>query len=66
MKKISVSLSGHRTSITLEKEFVNALREIANSRGQSLAGIISEIDSMRTPNANLSSAIRVFVLENKK
>lgn len=63
MKKISVSLSGHQTSISLESEFIAALTKIARSRKKPLASIISEIDATRGPNENLSSAIRVYVLK---
>ena len=66
MKKISVSLSGHQTSISLEEEFINALKEIAANKNQSIASIISDIDSNRPPKMNLSSAIRVWVLTNLK
>lgn len=63
MKKISVSLSGHQTSISLEPEFISALQEIANARQTSVAKIIGEIDSARGININLSSAIRVWILK---
>lgn len=63
MKKISVSLSGHQTSISLEPEFISALQEIANARQTSVAKIIGEIDSARGMNINLSSAIRVWILK---
>lgn len=63
MKKISVSLSGHQTSISLEPEFISALQEIANARKTSVAKIIGEIDSARGMNMNLSSAIRVWILK---
>ena len=66
MKKISVSLSGHQTSISLEAEFITALHEIARRNNVSVASIINKIDSMRAPNTNLSSAIRVWVLKNIK
>lgn len=66
MKKISVSLSGHQTSISLEEEFINALKEIAANRNKSIASIISAIDSNRPPKMNLSSAIRVWILNNLK
>lgn len=62
MKKISVSLSGHQTSITLEPEFIDALKNIAAARNTSIASIICEIDNTRTPGTNLSSAIRVWIL----
>ncbi len=62
MKKISVSLSGHQTSITLEPEFIDILKKIAAARNTSVASIICEIDNTRTPETNLSSAIRVWIL----
>lgn len=62
MKKISVSLSGHQTSITLEPEFIDVLKRIAGTRGVSIASIICEIDNKRAPDTNLSSAIRVWIL----
>ena len=61
MKKRSVKISGHYTSVTLEDEFWDALKHIAQSQNKSLNGIISEIDNTRTYD-NLSSAIRVYVL----
>ena len=63
MKKISVSLSGHQTSITLEPEFFNALQKLAIRQNRSVAAIINDIDSNRSPDKNLSSAIRVWVLQ---
>lgn len=62
MKKISVSLTGHQTSISLEDEFINALREIAKARKMSVAALIAEIDDTRKLGDNLSSAIRVWIL----
>lgn len=66
MKKISVSLSGHQTSISLEPEFISELRRIAKTQNKSIASIISDIDQTRTTNQNLSSAIRVWILKNIK
>ena len=62
MKKISVSLSGHQTSITLEPEFIDVLHTLAQTSGKSIASIINDIDSTRAPGTNLSSAIRVWIL----
>ena len=64
-KKRSVLLSGHRTSISLEMAFWLKLREICERQGKSINQQITEIDNTRLnkPNKNLSSAIRVFVLE---
>jgi predicted DNA-binding ribbon-helix-helix protein len=60
--KHSLSIAGHRTSISLEAAFWTALREAAKSREMSLAALVAEIDATRGE-ANLSSAIRVFVLD---
>ena len=65
MKKRSITISGHQTSVTLEEEFWAALKSIAAARGQSLNQIVAEIDQARSRDNkgyNLSSAIRVFVL----
>ena len=59
--KRSVTIAGHRTSISLEAPFWDALRGIARQRGVSVQTLIGEIDSGRGAQ-NLSSAIRVFVL----
>lgn len=66
MKKISVSLSGHQTSISMEEEFIECLHDIAKKKKQSIASIITEIDSTRTPDINLSSAIRIWILKQIK
>jgi len=60
--KHSLTIAGHRTSISLEQAFWDALRDIARQRGLSLAALIGEIDARRGA-ANLSSAVRVFVLQ---
>ncbi len=65
MKKISVSLSGHHTSISLEPEFITALDEIAAARRTSPSAIINQIDRTRG-DQNLSSTIRVWILKNYK
>ena len=65
LRKHSVSIAGHRTSVTLEAAFWETLTEIAQQRQTTVAGLIAEIDGARAvdPAApNLSSAIRVFVL----
>ncbi len=58
--KHSLVIAGHRTSVSLEDDFWTGLRDIAARRGISLAGLVAEIDAERGE-ANLSSAIRVFV-----
>ena len=60
MKKRSVVISGHRTSVSLENAFWYALKEIATRNEQTVNQLVSEIDDGRT--SNLSSAIRVYVL----
>ena len=60
IKKRSVVISGHRTSISLENVFWESLRDIASSHGQSVNQLVTEIDRQRT--GNLSSAIRTYVL----
>jgi predicted DNA-binding ribbon-helix-helix protein len=61
VRKRSVSIAGHETSVSLEAAFWDALKTIAELRGQSLNQIITGIDKTRS--GNLSSAIRVFVLK---
>lgn len=60
--KRSVSIARHRTSISLEEPFWEALRDIAQERGLSVQALIGEIDAGRAEQ-NLSSAIRVYVLD---
>jgi predicted DNA-binding ribbon-helix-helix protein len=59
--KRSIVIAGHKTSISLEDEFWNALKEIASDRGMPLGELVATIDANRN-HANLSSAIRLFVL----
>ena len=61
--KRSVVIGGHKTSVSLEEPFWNAVREIAGSQQMTISSLLRQIDLDRR-NANLSSAIRVFVLEN--
>lgn len=63
MAKHSVVVAGHRTSISLETAFWEALKSQAARRGTSLAGLLAEIDAARG-GSNLCSAIRVAVLED--
>lgn len=60
--KHSVTIAGHRTSISLEPEFWSALRDIAKRNNRSLGAEIASIDAQRSTR-NLSSAIRVHVLK---
>lgn len=60
--KRSVSIRGHRTSISIETAFWDEFRAIAAREDRALAALIAEIDATRQDDANLSSAIRLFVL----
>lgn len=60
--KRSVAIAGHRTSISLEEPFWEALRDIAEQDAVSVQALIGRIDAARGEQ-NLSSAIRVFVLK---
>jgi predicted DNA-binding ribbon-helix-helix protein len=61
LRKRSVVVAGHKTSVSLEAAFWDELRAIAAARGLSLNALIAEID--RTRDGNLSSAIRLHVLD---
>lgn len=63
MHKISISLSGHQTSISLEQEFFDVLEHIAKERKTSIASIIKNIDDNRKPGTNLSSETRIWILK---
>ncbi|MDX3810495.1 ribbon-helix-helix domain-containing protein [Bosea thiooxidans] len=60
-RKRSLSIAGHRTSVSLEDEFWDALKQIAAGEGRSLAALIAEVDTARG-NINLSAALRLHVL----
>jgi predicted DNA-binding ribbon-helix-helix protein len=60
--KRSVIVGGHKTSVSLEEPFWREVKEIARGRHMTLSELISTIDSERQL-GNLSSAIRLFVLE---
>lgn len=63
--KHSLTLRGHRTSVSLEPEFWDEFRRIAKARDQTLNGLAIEIDEARD-DVGLASAIRVFVLNTLK
>lgn len=63
LRKRSLVIAGHRTSISLEDDFWDALRDMAGERGLSLPALVVEIDSARG-SANLSSALRVAILRH--
>lgn len=60
LRKRTVTVSGHQTSVSLEEAFWEALKVIAQRRDLSINALVSEVDSTRS--GNLSSALRVFVL----
>jgi predicted DNA-binding ribbon-helix-helix protein len=60
--KRSISLHGHKTSVSLEDEFWSALKVIAGKRLMNLSDLVTAIDGQRQ-HGNLSSAIRLFVLD---
>ncbi|AZO37633.1 aryl-sulfate sulfotransferase [Mesorhizobium sp. M2A.F.Ca.ET.037.01.1.1] len=62
VEKRSVTIRGHRTSFSLEQPFYDDLVAIAAQRSLSLAALVAEIDETRTRDANLSSALRLYVL----
>jgi predicted DNA-binding ribbon-helix-helix protein len=61
LSKHSLVIAGHRTSISLERAFWDALQSIARERQISIAALVAAVDAERRE-ANLSSALRVFVL----
>jgi predicted DNA-binding ribbon-helix-helix protein len=65
MRKRSVTIDGHRTSISLEDAFWAELSEIARGRGLSLNALVAEVDHARgnPQDSNLSSALRLYVLD---
>lgn len=60
-RKRSLTIAGHRTSVSLEEPFWDALKEIAASEGLTVAALIATIDTGREA-VNLSSALRLHVL----
>ncbi|MCV3271987.1 ribbon-helix-helix domain-containing protein [Roseobacter sinensis] len=62
--KHSVTLKGHRTSVSLEEEFWQALRAIAERQGKPINALVAEIDVARGAEMGLASAIRVHVLRD--
>jgi len=62
MKKHTMTINGHMTSISLEDEFWQALKSEAAAQGKSMAALVAEIDQSRT--TGLSSAIRVYLFKS--
>jgi predicted DNA-binding ribbon-helix-helix protein len=61
--KRSIVIAGHKTSVSLEDDFWDALKEIAARRNATLSEMVATIDAKRN-HGNLSSAIRLFVLDH--
>ncbi len=64
--KHSVTLHGHRTSISLEAPFWSELRKIAREKSIPINALVAQIDAARGMDSGLASAIRVYVLETLK
>lgn len=67
VRKRSIAIAGHPTSVSLEDAFWEALAEIASTEGRTVAQVVTEVDAARTAGPepgreNLSSALRVHVL----
>lgn len=60
--KRSVTIDGHRTSVSLEEAFWIELRHIARHNGATLASVISLVDHQRPPEVGLATALRLYVL----
>ncbi len=61
--KRSISIRGHRTSFSIEQPFFDELTRIAAEREMPLARLVGEIDENRARTNNLSSALRLYVLD---
>jgi predicted DNA-binding ribbon-helix-helix protein len=62
--KRSIMVKGRKTSVSLEDAFWRDLRVIAQIRQTSVSGLINQVDAVRAPQSNLSSALRVFILDH--
>ncbi|MGN0929878.1 MAG: ribbon-helix-helix domain-containing protein [Alphaproteobacteria bacterium] len=65
LEKHSITLMGHKTSISIEREFWEELQKISKAQNKSINEIISSID-IGKHNGNLSSSIRVFIIQYLK
>lgn len=67
--KRSLTIARHRTSVSLEEPFWEALAALARTQGKSIAGLVNEIDqerSARSDGTSLSAALRLYVLDRMK
>ncbi len=60
--KHSITIGGHRTSVSLEEGFWHELKLIARRRGETTAALIARIDSRRPADVGLATALRLYVL----
>ncbi|WP_375266243.1 ribbon-helix-helix domain-containing protein [Planktotalea sp.] len=65
-QKRSLTLKGHRTSVSLEDAFWDAFRDIAQDKGRAINDLAAEIDAIRGTDCGLASAIRLYVLDHCK
>ncbi|MEO0498182.1 MAG: ribbon-helix-helix domain-containing protein [Pseudomonadota bacterium] len=63
MRNHSITIRGHATSVSMEDEFWTSLKMMAKSRNMSIAALVTQIDAQRLDSQNLSSALRLAVLE---
>jgi len=66
MRKRSITIGGHQTSIALEDAFWSELAALAEARRLSLSALVAEVDKARDESGNLASALRLHVLEALK
>ena len=66
MKKRSITIAGHRTSLSLEDAFWDELKRIAALRNVTLSALVTQIDKERDLTVNLCSALRLYVLADAK
>ncbi|MEM1383719.1 MAG: ribbon-helix-helix domain-containing protein [Pseudomonadota bacterium] len=64
--KRSLTLQGHRTSVSLEESFWQEFRRLAHDQGRTVNALAAQLDAERQPPASLASAIRLFVLAEVK
>lgn len=64
--KRSLTLRGHRTSVSLEDAFWNAFKDIAEEKNQPINALAADIDAERELETGLATAIRLFVLDHYK
>jgi predicted DNA-binding ribbon-helix-helix protein len=64
VRKRSITIRGHRTSYSLEEAFQHELERIAAVRSTPIAALVAAIDEARPRDTNLSSALRLFVLDS--